>query len=172
MYASFTYFDKALKQYHKASVLNPNDAQLYYDMGNCFIKLGSEKNAIIEWSKAIKEDSEYILAYVGRASLFLKDKKYNDAIADYNRIFFINKYFYPAYKSRGVAYLELGDYQKAIKDFNNFLEFEPNDSFVIFKRGMAKLSDNEIYNGCVDLLTASEMGYKLAEKALRKHCEK
>ncbi len=172
LFSSLTYFDKALLQYRRASILNPNDAQLYYNMGNCFIRLGSEKNAIIEWTKAIKEDDQYILAYAGRASLFQKDKKYKQAIKDYNRIFSINKYFYPAYKSRGVAYLELGEYQKAINDFNSFLEYEPNDSYVIFKRGMAKLSDNEIYNGCVDLLAASELGYKKADKALRKHCEK
>lgn len=172
IYSSMSFYEKAVNQYKRASFLKPKDAQLNYNIGNCFIRMGKEDLAIAEWSKAIKNDATYILAYAGRASLLMKAKKYEEAIEDYDKIFSINKFFYMAYKGRGVAHLELGNYGKAIIDFNNFLAYEPEDDFVIMKRGLAKLSDNEIYGGCIDLLSASEYGNKIAEKALRKHCEK
>lgn len=172
IYSSFTYYDKALAQYKRASFLEPKNAQLNYNIGNCFVRLFKDDLAIAEWTKAIENDSTYILAYAGRASLNYKAKNYNEAIKDYDKIFTINKYFYVAYKGRGAAHLEKGNYGKAIIDFNNFLAYESDDSFVLLKRGMAKLSDNEIYGGCIDLLSSAELGNKDAEKALRKHCEK
>lgn len=172
IYSSMTYYEKALSSYGRASFLEPRNAQINYNLGNCFIRLGKDNLAIEQWTKAIQNDSTYILAYAGRASLFMKNKNFEAAVNDYNKIFSINKYFYMAYKGRGVAHLELGHFGKAIIDFNNFLEFEPNDDYVYYKRGLAKLSDNEIYGGCIDLLSSSDLGNKDAEKALRKHCEK
>ena len=172
IYASLKFYDRAVRHYYHASILKPNKAQTFYNIGNCFMQTGKDKNAIKEWTKAIEIDDNYILAYVGRASIYQKNKKYKKAIQDYNKIFAINKYFYVAHRARGIAYLELGNYEKAIIDFNKYLEYESKDAFVYFKRGMAKLSDNEIYGGCTDLLTSAEMGNKQATKALKKHCEK
>ena len=172
IYASLNILEKAITQYHKASILDPNNAQLLYNLGNCFLQLGKDEYAIQEWTKAIAIDKDYIMAYVGRAALYLKELQYNSAIEDYDRIFRLNSYFYPAYRGRGVANLELGNYQLAIDDFNKYLEFEPAETFTITKRGLAKLYDNDIFGGCTDLLDAAEMGYDVAKKALKNHCEK
>lgn len=172
IFASLNILEKAISQYHKASILDTNNAQLLYNLGNCFLQLGKDNYALEELTRAINVDDTYIMAYVGRASLLLKEEKYLEAIKDYNKIFTLNSYFYPAYRGRGLANLELGNYESAIEDFNIYLDFEPEEAFTITKRGLAKLYDNDIFGGCTDILNASEMGYEVAKKELKKHCEK
>lgn len=170
LYASFGNYTEAIAQYNNAIKLNKADARLHYNIGSCLMRINQNKEAIIAMSKSLELDDQYVLAYSGRSALYINLKMYEEAVADYTTILSINKYFYPALTGRGVAYLENGDYDEAIRDFNQALEYEPDDAFVYYKRGIAKLYNNKVYNGCLDLLKSDELGYEGGEKAIKKYC--
>lgn len=171
LFALFDFYDKALENYKKAQSLDRNSPQIYYNIGNCLIYQGKSLEALAAMRKAIKLDSTYVLGYYGRAIIYLEKKQYKDAINDFNAILNLNAYFFPAVKGRGVAYLNSSEYKKAIIDFNTVLNFDNEDEKTIYLRGLAKLYLSNLYDGCMDLLKASEMGYSLADKDLNKYCK-
>lgn len=171
LYALFQFYDKALENYEKAKILDRNSPQIYYNIGNCLIRKGKSGEALASMRKAISIDSTYILGYYGRSIIYLEKKLYKKAINDFNQILELNAYFFPAVKGRGIAHLNKGDYKDAIIDFNTVLNFDPKDEKTYYLRGLAKLYLENLYEGCMDLLKASEMGYSLADKDLKKYCK-
>lgn len=171
LWASLGYYDKALKEYERASITNGRIPQIYYNMGNCYIFLNKKDKAIEMMSLAINVDPEYVLAYSGRSALYIDKKEYQNALNDYESLLNINKYFYPALKGKGIANFELGNYETAIIDFNKLLEYEDKDASIYYHRGMAKVHKGDVYAACMDFLKSSERGYKEADKAIKKYCD-
>lgn len=170
LYALFDFYDKALENYEKAKSLDRALPQIYYNIGNCLLYQGKSNEALTSMRKAISLDSTYVLGYYGRSIIYLNNKIYDKAIEDFNKILELNAYFFPAVKGRGIAHLNNGDFKKAIVDFNTVLNFDVDDEKTLYLRGLAKLYLNNLYEGCLDLLKASEMGYNLADKDLKKYC--
>lgn len=170
LFALFDFYDKALENYEKAKSLDRRLPQIYYNIGNCLIHQGKSSEALMSMRKAITLDPTYVLGYYGRSILYLSKKQYDKAIEDFNTILNLNAYFFPAVKGRGIAHLNKGDFKEAIVDFNTVLNFDLDDEKTLYMRGLAKLYLNNLYEGCLDLLKASEMGYSLADKDLKKYC--
>lgn len=171
LWASLGYYDKALKEYERASITNGRIPQVYYNMGNCYIFLKKKEKAIEMMSLAINVDSTYVLAYSGRSALYIDKKEYQNALNDYESLLKINKYFYPALKGKGIANFELGNYEEAIVDFNKLIEYEDKDPSIYYHRGMAKVHKGDVYAACMDFLKSSERGYNEADKAIKKYCD-
>lgn len=171
LWASLGYFDKALKEYERASIVNGRIPQIFYNMGNCYIFLNKKDKAIEMMSLALDVDPNYVLAYSGRSSLYIENKEFKNALNDYESLLEINKYFYPALKGKGIANYELGNYDQAIIDFNKLLEYEDTDPGIYYFRGMAKVLKGDVYASCMDFLKATERGYKEADKAIKKYCD-
>jgi tetratricopeptide (TPR) repeat protein/LysM repeat protein len=171
LYSAFGYFENAEKDYLTVIEKDSLIPQAYYNLAQCLAFRGMDGKAFENYEKAIRLDDEYILAYSGRAAMHLKFEDYQAAIADYSRILKLNQYFLPAYRGRGFARYKTGTYKSAIKDFNFYLEMEPMDSYALYYRGMSQILSNNLYNGCIDLLKSSELGYNEASKALGKYCD-
>jgi tetratricopeptide (TPR) repeat protein/LysM repeat protein len=170
VFAKFTYFDRALKEYEIARQLNPNLAQIHYNIGNCLIHLGNKEQALESMNNAIRVDSAYVMGYFVRSSLFLDFKQYDLAIEDFNIILKLNRFFFPAMKGRGLALLNTGDFAQAIEDFDRSLEYDPDDSKTYYHRGLAKIYSEKVYGGCMDLLKSSEMGFPPGILGVKKYC--
>ncbi len=168
--ASIKEYERALVQYKKANTLDSTNAQTLYNMGNCFIFLNKKNEALNTLNKSIKADSTYILAYNARAILYLEENRLSESLADCDKVLKLNSYFYPCLKTRGIVYYSLEEYNNAIRDFNELLQYSKTDASVYYLRGMAKLYNSEIYNSCMDFLTASENGFSAANKAIQKYC--
>ena len=63
------------------------------------------------------------------------------------------------------------NFAEAADDFTRFLIFEETDPSAFYYRGLAKLGNNELLDGCLDLSKSAEMGYAAATKAIKKSCE-
>jgi tetratricopeptide (TPR) repeat protein len=119
-----------------------------------FYQRGIEKDenseyeeAIINFTKAIEIDGEYIDAYRGRAMAKWGLRDYEGAIIDYTKIIDLNSEDSDAYESRGRAKAILKDYEGAIEDFNKAIELD-NESKVYSSRGRSKKNLLD-YNGAM-----------------------
>ena len=162
---------QALKDYLISSQIDSTNSKVFYNMALVYSAQGDHQKAYNCFTKAISLNSKYQLAYMGRASLLLDQHDALGAIDDYNQVLSMNKYYSPAFKARGLAKMELKKYEDAILDFDQFLEIEEKDAFVIYERGIAKALTNNLLQGCLDLSTARDMGFKDAEKAMKKFCQ-
>jgi len=161
----------AFKEYEKCLQLDSTQAQLYYSLGNLYNKTKRKTEAHQAYDKAIKINATYVDALMARAMLFRDMKRFLEAIIDYNKVVKAEITYYKAYRERGICRIAIKDYENAADDFTRFLIFEPNNGEVYYYRGMARIAVNELMDGCLDLSTALEKGYKDAEKAIKKNCE-
>jgi len=72
------------------------------------------ENAIIEYTKVIDLDSEFLFAYVGRSYSYYSIGEYEKAASDFKKIIQLEPndiYFYYCLR---VSYLGMGDYNKAV----------------------------------------------------------
>ncbi len=121
------------------------DAIEYYERGHNKYSNSDYEGAIIDFTKAIEIDGEYIDAYKDRAIAKWWMRDYEGAIIDYNKILDFNSEDIDAYESRGRAKTSLKDYKGAIEDFNKAIELD-KESKVYSSRGRMKKNLLD-YNG-------------------------
>jgi hypothetical protein len=163
--------DQALKEYEISGEIDSTNPKVFYNIALLYVKANNNQKAYKYFSKAIDVNEKYLLAYMGRASLLMDERDYGGAIQDYDKLLAINKYYSPAFKARGLAEMEVRKFAAAILDFNQYLEIEDPDGYVIYQRGISKIYANSLLQGCLDLSSAQELGFKEAEKAIKKFCE-
>jgi tetratricopeptide (TPR) repeat protein len=163
--------DLALKEYAISSEIDSTNPKVFYNIALLYTKANNNQKAYKYFSKAIAVNDKYLLAYMGRASLLIDERDYDGAMQDYDKILAINKYYSAAYKGRGLAKMEAGKFADAVADFNQYLDIENPDGYVIYQRGIAKIYSHNLLQGCLDLSNALELGFKDAEKAIKKFCE-
>ena len=162
--------DQSLKEYLIAGEIDSLNPKVFYNIALIYAKNNSQK-AIVNFTRAIQANDKYILAYMGRASLYMDGKDYEKAAADYTKVLAIDKLNSAAFKGRGGARMELRKFTEAIADFDSYLQIEKPDGFVLFQRGLCKIYSNELLKGCLDLSSAKDLGFKEAEKAIKKFCQ-
>ena len=163
--------DQALKEYIISGEIDSTNPKIFYNIALLYTKASNNQKAYKYFSRAIETNAKYLQAYMGRASLLMDERDYEGAIQDYDRVLTANKYYSPAFKARGLAKMEVRKFTEAVSDFNQYLEIEDPDGFVIYQRGLSKIYSNNLLQGCLDLSSANELGFKEAEKAIKKFCE-
>ncbi len=162
---------QALKSYAFCAGIDSSSSLLYYRIGNVYSKLRMKNEALSAYRKAYSLKSDDIPSLMAMATIFDEQRKFDSSVAFYNRVLQIDLTYHFAYKARGQAKMQLKDYASAINDFTRYILFEQNDPSAFFYRGLSKISNNELLDGCLDLSTASVMGYSAAEKAIKRSCE-
>ena len=94
------------------------------------------------YSKVIKVDPNYAMAYFGRGVglseyPFFDRQKYLSAIKDFDQVIILKPDYVPAYKIRSDLHLRLGQYESAIKDSEKLIELSPSEASGYFHRGYA-----------------------------------
>ncbi|MBK7149368.1 MAG: tetratricopeptide repeat protein [Bacteroidetes bacterium] len=171
MNALFGSTSNALKQYQKCQNIDSGQSKLHYRMGELYLKIKRKGDALSSFTKAIQLNPTEISAYMERAAIERDYKQFDKSIADYDQVVKINRSYHYAYKARGEVYVLNHNYTAAIDDFTRYLIFENTDPSAYYYRGLAKIANNELLEGCLDLSTSSEMGYTAATRAIKKSCE-
>ena len=163
--------DKALKEYVISSEIDSTNPKVFYNIALLYAKANDDQKAYKYFSKATDANDKYLLAYMGRASLLMDQRDFEGAIEDYTKVLKINKYYSPAFKGRGLARMEVRRFSEAITDFNQYLEIEDPDGYIIYERGLSKVLSNNLLQGCLDFSSALELGFKDADKAIKRYCQ-
>jgi tetratricopeptide (TPR) repeat protein len=103
-----------------------DDAKSLVASGDTHYRKGAYDVAILDYSKAIRLDSNYVAAYLHRANAYNQKDDCAKAIADYNRVIRFDPNSVDAFYGRGQAYILTEEYDKAVKDFNAALRINPN----------------------------------------------
>jgi tetratricopeptide (TPR) repeat protein len=93
------------------------------------------EGAIREFSRAIKLEPDYTLAYGGRGLCYTEKENWHAAIRDYSKAIDIfnqegdveNELLAEFYNFRGIAFSHSGDWGKAISDFDEACRLAPDD---------------------------------------------
>lgn len=74
------------------------------------------------------------------------------------------------YIKRGLSKISLKDYEGAIADFTKCMDFAPNNMWLYYYRGLAKIESGQKDNGCQDLKKAADFNSPNAKEAIKKYC--
>ena len=77
-------YEQAIKDY-TALIKVKADALSYGNRADCYLKVGNQKKALKDLTKAIKLDPEYGWAYYMRAQIYLEQEEFEKAEADLSK---------------------------------------------------------------------------------------
>jgi len=135
---------KALKDFEKAIMIDPDEQESYLQRGIIYAKAGDVSKAFSDFSKTIELDANNAAAYSNRANMYLKMKEPQKAISDCTKSIELSHDNFETYFNRGLAYANMGEFTKAIKDYDKVIELIPENTEAYYKRGrLYSQLDNE-----------------------------
>ena len=138
-YKSNNQLDTAVTKFKKALNLDPNYAEVHYNLGVTLRELGLIEEAIRSYKNAISIKNEYPNAHYNLGNALVINKKYDDAIKHFELAVVFNPKFAQAYYNLGRANKSIEDNFEAGLNFDKALAIKPdyaeaaNDRGVIFQ---------------------------------------
>ena len=93
--------------------------------------------AIVDFTKAIKLNPDYVYAYYNRSLVYREKEDYDRAIADFTKTIELKPNFAKAYTNRAVIYQCKGLFDCAITDHTKAIELNPDLAQAYINRGAA-----------------------------------
>ena len=119
--------DAAISAYQHAYSLNPNDIDIFLNLGNVFFEKGSYDNAVIVYKKALEASPNNARLHCNLGYLYWGKGNLDEAIKEYEKAIKYDNTYDIAYNNLGVIYLDdLGMVKKAIELFEKAKKYNPN----------------------------------------------
>jgi tetratricopeptide (TPR) repeat protein len=150
-------YQQALQDLDNALKLGET-AWAYLGRGLTRERMGEDKRALEDYSRAVRLDANLGEAYYHRGLLFLKMAEFDKAFQDQNRVLELDPGHAGAFAARGRARAALGDTQWALSDLDRACALAPASYDVYYYRGLVR-SQLEAYDQALeDFTQAVELG--------------
>lgn len=127
----------ALQDLESALKLGEN-AWAYLYRGMLWERIGEDRRALEDYSRAIRLDSSLAVGYYRRGLLHARSREYDKALQDQNRVVELDGNHAGAHTARGVARAALGDYKGALSDLDRGCALAPSRYEGFYHRGCAR----------------------------------
>ena len=152
--------ESELKKIDKLIKVGFETADIYYNRGWIYAKMGNYVAAKKDYSYAIELDNNHDDAYFNRGLIYLKEKKYEKAIYDFSQTIKLNPEMSDAYCNRGNAYLKKGKSRKALEDYNTAIGINGEDPDLYYNRGLIYQIMGKIKEADNDFRKAEELRHE------------
>jgi tetratricopeptide (TPR) repeat protein len=115
----------ALPHYQRALRLDPNNPEIYNNLGNALYRLGRTKEAIAQYQEALRLNPDYVLPLHNLGNTLCLQGKPAEAIAYYQRALDVNPDYVPAHSGLGNALCDLGKLPEAITHYRRAIGLVP-----------------------------------------------
>ncbi|MGD8520673.1 MAG: tetratricopeptide repeat protein [Desulfobacterales bacterium] len=110
--------NKALEYWNNAIQTNQISPEAYNNRGLAYYELKLYRQAIKDYSQAIRMKSDYSLAYNNRGNAYYEMNKFELAEADFEKCIQLNPKYAPAFRNRGLVAYQMDKKMQACVDFN------------------------------------------------------
>jgi len=146
----------------RISSYNTQLSIVYVTRGDAYSKLKEYKQAIDDYTQAIKIDTQYADTYRSRGNVYWQLKEYKQAIDDYTQAIKIDPKNANYYARRGLTYLQLKDYKQAIDDYNQAIKIDNTKTIYYNLRGDAHFQLKDYKQAIDDYTQAIKLDTKNA----------
>lgn len=159
---------EALKPLHKALELDPDDYQIYLNIGNAFGLLDKHERAVRSYRKAVELNPEYTEAYNNLGNSLVALGRFNEAFEQYKKALSRSKTPERVYVNIGCAFAKLKEYTKAIENFDYAIRISPEYAEAYYNLGLAYRDTGDRKNALLSLSKALELNpeFDNARKAI------
>ncbi|MBD2441669.1 tetratricopeptide repeat protein [Dolichospermum sp. FACHB-1091] len=144
------------------SSYNKRISIVYKARGDSHWNLKNYKQAIDDYTQAIKLDTKNANYYARRGLTYLQLKDYKQAIDDYTQAIKLDTKNANYYARRGFAYFQLKDYKQAINDWTQAIKLDPKNAGYYGARGDAYLQLKDYKQAINDYTQAIQLDPKNA----------
>jgi tetratricopeptide (TPR) repeat protein len=114
----------ALSELEQAVAEQPDNAQVYRQRGDIYLRLGRYQQAISDFSVALKFDDQSAPSWLGRASAYRESRQYAEALADYARAIELEPQSADSYLQRAITYHRLRRFELERADWNTAISLD------------------------------------------------
>ena len=117
---------KAIEFYLKANNLDPNNEEIYRNLGKSYFKIDNLKEATKAFNNSLKLKLNNFDCYFNLGLINLKQKKYFESIKNFNKTISLQDNFYDAYYNLGLVNGLIGNLIEAEKNYILAIKFNNN----------------------------------------------
>jgi tetratricopeptide (TPR) repeat protein len=150
-------YKQAIDSYKRAIAIDPEYTIALNNLGEVYLRLGDNRNAVRFLSEAINSNQAYALAFFNRGLANRRLGNFKQAVYDFNRTIDLKPDLIGAYIERGTARLDQGDLQGAFNDFNLAIQKDPDNQKSYNRRGLAWLNIKEYKKAIADFSKAIQL---------------
>ncbi len=142
-------YQDAIENFTEAIVINPNDAEVYYNRGMGYVSIEENENAFQDLNKAIELEFDSAELYYNRGYLYQQQGQYQDAINDYDIAISKKEDYGDAFYRRGRSKYELGQEEEALHDLGEAISLKPDFFDAYYERALI-LKELQEYSSALD----------------------
>ncbi len=131
-------YRESIKFLEKACELQPSNADIHNNIGNCYKELAEFKLAEKSYKDAISLDRGFHEAYQNLALVLVSQGRWSEAEEAAKDAVSINPASVDGYNNLGVVYTELGDYVAAAEVLEKALRFNSSHSGALYNLGKCR----------------------------------
>jgi protein O-mannosyl-transferase len=163
-------YPTALRDFHRATDLDPNFTLSYYYQGVIKSLTKDYQGAVVDLNRAVQLSSGLAPAYGerGKAKLELGDP--NGALADLTQAVTMDNYYVDAFLNRGRAYHRAGRYREAVADFDRVIQLDPGMATAYAGRADANNQLGDRTRACADWRRSVSLGDQDATQSVTRDC--
>jgi uncharacterized protein (TIGR02466 family) len=117
-------FKEAAVSYRNALKIQPQFAEMQFNLGSALYQSGDIQGAIQHYQKAIQIKPELVVAYFNLGIAYQDQSQFDRALSAYQKAIELEPGFYEAYGNKGAIYLLQGDFDAAILFFQQSLNIQ------------------------------------------------
>lgn len=111
-------YGRALAHYQKAQQLNPQEARIYYGLGNLYYDLSCTGSAIEAYRRALELKQDYLDALVTLGYAYAVEERYDQAGEQFQKALLLSKDNILSHLGEALIYAKKGKYKEAITLLN------------------------------------------------------
>ncbi|MBN2545033.1 MAG: tetratricopeptide repeat protein [Spirochaetes bacterium] len=143
--------ENAVKILKKGLEIYPDLPVLNYYLGLTYHNINILDSALFYYNIAIKNQKDYIDAYINSAEILISQKKYDEALKYLSQAFTINPNMPAVSIMLGDLYFADGNYEKAETFYNKNFENQPDKNSIRYKLGVL-FTEKKEYKRAIDVL--------------------
>jgi len=129
-YAALGDFNNAIAQYQIAITIQPENSDLWNDLGITYAQNEDYYYAMKAFDKALEiGDSDDVITLANIGNVLIFQRKFFEASLIYTKIIEEAPEYQKAYDNRGSSYFKIGFMQQALEDWEKALELDGNNPF-------------------------------------------
>ncbi len=118
-------YPDGIKLAQRALSVGPAQPRLHNLLGQTYVRLGEEQEALASFDRAIELQPDFADAHGNRANVLVNLRRFDDALAAYDRALELRPESYEDWTNRGALLQDFGIYDEALKSYENAVALRP-----------------------------------------------
>lgn len=164
--------EQALADLNRSIAIRQDIPNVFFMRGLMQNDIGDLNSALSDYQRAINIDGTYADAIFNKAYTLKALGDYTSAFQEAEKITALESDSPQNWNLKGNMQVLFGDYTDAIDSYTTAIHASQNYAEAYYNRGIAKIMDMQIDDGCSDLEQSKNMGFERAMDKMAEFCDK